>query len=544
MILTPNILILRPGKTNTKMKNSTLKLMLLLVMLFPAVLLAQIPKLNSFTTATATIFLDFDGHTVQSAGWNSGTAFYCQPAALAAAQINEMFNRVSEDYRPFNINITTDSTKFSAAPLNRRMRIIITPSSSWYPGNVGGVSYVGSFTWGDNTPGFVFSDKLTNNTKYISECITHESGHTVGLSHQSRYDGSCNLVEQYNVGAGSGETSWAPVMGNSYYRNMTGWNDGPTPFGCANIQDNLTIITSSNGFTYRTDDYAEARNNSTFSLGSNVFSADGIITTNTDKDAFKFTPTGNVNFYLEVKPFSVGANSGANLDVAVDMYNGNTLIRTFNPESSLSISIDTMLNAGTYYFVVSGAGNVNIDNYGSLGSYSLTGFFGALAVRDIKLAGTVDKNKHNLNWNVVADEPIKLQVVEMSTDGINFKSLSTINALQKTFSYSTNQSGNIFYRLKVTSVLDQTAYSNVIALKSTATTEKLFTVSTLVQNEIAVNATENYNYRLSDANGRLLAQGIGQKGMNKINVKNQPGGMYILQLANNNQRQSERIIKQ
>ena len=544
MILTPNILILRPGKTNTKMKNSTLKLMLLLVMLFPAVLLAQIPKLNSFTTATATIFLDFDGHTVQSAGWNSGTAFYCQPAALAAAQINEMFNRVSEDYRPFNINITTDSTKFSAAPLNRRMRIIITPSSSWYPGNVGGVSYVGSFTWGDNTPGFVFSDKLTNNTKYISECITHESGHTVGLSHQSRYDGSCNLVEQYNVGAGSGETSWAPVMGNSYYRNMTGWNDGPTPFGCANIQDNLTIITSSNGFTYRTDDYAEARNNSTFSLGSNVFSADGIITTNTDKDAFKFTPTGNVNFYLDVKPFSVGGNSGANLDVAVDMYNGNTLIRTFNPESSLSISIDTMLNAGTYYFVVSGAGNVNIDNYGSLGSYSLTGFFGALAVRDIKLAGTVDKNKHNLNWNVVADEPIKEQVVEMSTDGINFKLLSTINALQKTFSYSTNQSGNIFYRLKVTSVLDQTAYSNVIALKSTATTEKLFTVSTLVQNEIAVNATENYNYRLSDANGRLLTQGIGQKGMNKINVTQQPGGMYILQLANNNQRQSERIIKQ
>ncbi len=526
------------------MKNSTLKLMLLLVMLFPAVLLAQIPKLNSFTTATATIFLDFDGHTVQSAGWNSGTAFYCQPAALTSVQITEMFNRVSEDYRPFNINITTDSTKFSAAPLNRRMRIIITPSSSWYPGNVGGVSYVGSFTWGDNTPGFVFSDKLTNNTKYISECITHESGHTVGLSHQSKYDGSCNLVEQYNVGAGTGESSWAPVMGNSYYRNMTGWNDGPTPFGCANIQDNLTIITSSNGFTYRTDDYAEARNNSTFSLGSNVFSADGIITTNTDKDAFKFTPTGNVNFYLEVKPFSVGANSGANLDVAVDMYNGNTLIRTFNPESSLSISIDTMLNAGTYYFVVSGAGNVNIDNYGSLGSYSLTGFFGALAVRDIKLAGTVDKNKHNLNWNVVADEPIKVQVVEMSTDGINFKSLSTINALQKTFSYSTNQSGNIFYRLKVTSVLDQTAYSNVIALKSTATTEKLFTVFTLVQNEIAVNATENYNYRLSDANGRLLAQGIGQKGMNKINVTNQPGGMYILQLANNNQRQSERIIKQ
>ena len=123
-----------------------------------------------------------------------------------------------------------------------------------------GVSYVGSFTWGDNTPGFVFADKLGNNPKFVAECISHESGHTVGLSHQSRYDNNCSMTEQYNVGTGAGETSWAPVMGNSYYRNMTGWNDGPTPYGCANTQDNLTIITSINGFSYRADDFKDEIN--------------------------------------------------------------------------------------------------------------------------------------------------------------------------------------------------------------------------------------------------------------------------------------------
>jgi hypothetical protein len=526
------------------MKNFTLKILLLFIMLFPAFLQAQIPKLNSFPSATATIFLDFDGHTVQSAAWNSGIAFYCQPAAITTTQINEMFNRVSEDYRPFNINITTDSSRFLAAPLNRRMRIIITPSSSWYPVAVGGVSYVGSFTWGDNTPGFVFSDKLSNNTKYISECITHESGHTVGLSHQSRYDTNCNLVEQYNVGTGTGEIGWAPVMGNSYYRNMTGWNDGPTPYGCANTQDNLTIITNSNGFSYRTDDYTETRNALTYSLGTGAFSADGIITNSTDKDAFRYTLTETVNFHLETKPYSVGGNAGANLDVKVDMYDNNTLIRTFNPESSLSISIDTILNAGNYYFVVSGAGNENISNYGSLGSYTITGFFGALAVHQINLNGAAEKNKHNLRWNIITDDPIKEQVLEISYDGLIFKPLSTINPIQKTFLYSTNRNGTIFYRLKVTSVVDQIAYSNVIALKSTGSMEKFFSVSTLVQNEISVNAVENYNYRLNDANGRLLAQGNGLKGINKINITNQPGGLYILQLINNNQRQTERIIKQ
>jgi hypothetical protein len=526
------------------MKNFTPKLILLFAILIPVSLFAQVPVLNSYPSASATLFLDFDGQAVHSAGWNNGNAFYCSPANVSSAQIGEMFNRVAEDYRPFDINVTTDSAVFLAAPLNQRMRIIVTATSNWYPVNVGGVSYVGSFTWGDNTPGFVFSDKLLNNTKYVAECITHESGHTVGLSHQSRYDANCSLTEQYNIGTGSGEIGWAPVMGNSYYRNMTGWNDGPTPYGCANTQDNLTIITSSNGFTYRADDYSDVPDASAFSLGSFSFSENAVISTNADKDAFKYTLVRNAPVHVDVTPFSVGANSGANLDVALNLYNGNTLIRTFNPQSSLNVAFDTSLNAGTYYFVVSGAGNENISNYGSLGSYTITGFFRALAIHDIVLSGTVENNKQSLSWNIVADEPVKTQVVEISTDGTIFKPLAAINPLQKTFLNSTNTNHTNFYRLKVTSVLDQTAYSNIIALKSNSTSNNLFDVSTLVHNEIAVNATENYNYQLSDANGRLIAKGTGLKGMNKINVIQQPGGIYILQLLNNNLRQTERIIKQ
>lgn len=409
--------------------------------------------------------------------------------------------------------------------------------------NVGGICYVGSFTWGDNTPAFVFSDRLGNVPKYVAECITHESGHSVGLSHQSRYDANCALTETYNVGTGSGETSWAPVMGNSYYRNMTGWNDGPTPFGCSNKQDNLTIITSSNGFTYRADDYPETRGTSTYSLGGSSFSVDGIIATNADKDAFKYSLPQASNFHLEATPFSIGNNNGANLDITMSIYNGNTLVKTFNPSGVLGVSLDTMLNAGTYYFVISGGGNENTDNYGSLGSYSLTGFFGALPIRDIKLAGSVDKNKHNLSWNIVADEPIKYQTVEVSHDGIIFKPLSAINPLQKSFLYTTNQNITLFYRLKVTSVIEETAYSNIIALKSDGSI-KAFDVATLVHDAITVNAPENFKYRLTDANGRTVAQGNGLRGLNKINVDRLPGAMYILRLINENQNQTERIIKQ
>ena len=115
----------------------------------------SLPKLSSFPSAKATIFLDFDGQTVSATAWNGGNTFYCAPAVLTDNQINEIFNRVSEDYRPFNINITTDSTVFLAAPLSQRIRIIITTTSDWYPG-VGGVSFTGYFILGDDKPGFFF----------------------------------------------------------------------------------------------------------------------------------------------------------------------------------------------------------------------------------------------------------------------------------------------------------------------------------------------------------------------------------------------------
>ena len=38
-------------------------------------------------------------------------------------KLTEIFNRVSEDYRPFDINITTDIDVFIAAPFDKRIRV-------------------------------------------------------------------------------------------------------------------------------------------------------------------------------------------------------------------------------------------------------------------------------------------------------------------------------------------------------------------------------------------------------------------------------------
>src|ERR1044071_6003005 len=105
------------------MKNPFRSLCLIACMCMYTLIHAQVPKLSSYPSAQAVMFIDFDGHTVSNTSWNfSGSPIVCGASGLDSAQIVEVFNRVAEDYRPFNLNVTTDSTKFLAAPANKRMR--------------------------------------------------------------------------------------------------------------------------------------------------------------------------------------------------------------------------------------------------------------------------------------------------------------------------------------------------------------------------------------------------------------------------------------
>jgi len=335
-------------------------------------------------------------------------------------------------------------------------------------------------------------------------------------------------------------------MGNSYGKNMTGWNDGPTPYGCANTQDNLSIITSVNGFGYRTDDFQDVMNSSAYTPNSTSFSINGIITTSTDKDVFRFNIASLSTIHIDAVPYAVGgSNIGADLDVKILMYSENqTLIKTFDPATSMSVTIDTLLKPGIYYFVLDGTGNTNATNDGSLGSYTINGFRSALPIHDVTLTGTVAKNKHQLSWNIISDEPVRSAEVEMSNDGILFNTINTVAATSRNFSNTSFDNAIKYYRVKATSVTDQVVYSNVIALRSFETEVKAFTISTFVTQQLSVQAAENFQYKLMDMNGRTLAVGKGNKGYNLIDMNNRVAGMYVIQLFGLTQKQSERFIKQ
>lgn len=501
---------------------------------------AQVPVMSSYPASSAVLFLDFDGHTFDNTIWNMSGPIACGASGLNNTQITEVFNRVAEDYRPFALNITTDSTKYWAAPFNKRMRVIITVTNSWYGSGAGGVSTVGTFGDVDNTPCFVFSALLGYNIKQISEAVSHEAGHTLWLYHQALYDNNCVKITDYNTGTGSGEIGWAPIMGVGYYRNMTLWNLGPNTYGCNSIQNDIEKIITQNGLSLRPDDFGgtfAGATNLTFT--NNEFTLNGVITENTDQDYFKYNmPTGG-RFTLNAVPYNVGTgNTGSNLDLQVSLYNSSqTLLNVYNPGTLLNSIIDTNLNSGTYYIKVEGKGNIYAPNYASLGSYALNGTLGnTLPLHRLELKGTINNDLHQLSWIIDADEQVINQTLEVSTDGRHFTALNHASVNDRNYTYRPTENGTIQYRLNVTFDNDRQYYSNIVTLKKNGKNPRPQLISNFITgSKIEVQSPGSFSYDIYDYSGKALAKGKLENGSNLINTGNiTANGMYIIRFTDGN----------
>ena len=346
--------------------------------------------LHSNPGATKRIFLDFDGNTTTGTAWVNGATIVTpaydidnNPSSFSAtelANIRQIWERVSEDFLPFNVDVTTEDPgieglrKVGNSDTEWGVRVAI--GGTWQTvlpslGSSGGWSYVGVYGNEYFGPAFVFPGS-NGDPKDVTEAISHEVGHNLGLSH----DGDAS--QEYYPGHGSGATGWAPIMGVGYYQNLVQWSKGQYT-GANNLEDDLAIISNltTNGFGYRNDDFGNSiatTSNLNFANATTI-STTGIIERNTDLDFFRFNLAVGGAATININP----AVNGPNLDIEAKLYNASgTLLLTSNPINTLNASFNTTLTAGTYYISIDGVGMGNplttgYTDYGSLGFYAITG---------------------------------------------------------------------------------------------------------------------------------------------------------------------------
>jgi hypothetical protein len=218
----------------------------------------SIPALNSLPGAPAEIYLNFGGDSVSSfLGYRniSIPAFDTDGdgAPLSQSEVDSItgiWQIVAENYAPYNINVTTVDPRTLSGYKGGVSQIDIGGNGSWTGGTYGGYSQVGGFggsSASNPVRGFVFPDNLADGAVwYTGEATSHESGHTMGLVHQSTYSGTAETAE-YSTGPGD---NTAPIMGDSYYVARGMWWYGTDNVSSTTYQNDMAVI-ASNGFPYR-----------------------------------------------------------------------------------------------------------------------------------------------------------------------------------------------------------------------------------------------------------------------------------------------------
>ncbi len=283
--------------------------------------------LHSLPGAEKTIYLDFDGHVTTGTYWNQYwdidpliTPPYDidgDPDNFSTSElqrIQRIWKTVAEDFRPFDVNVTTEDPGVDAlrrtCPDDPYWGIRVVFGADQADTGYGGIAYIDSFRWYSDTPNFVFNV----GERGAAEAASHEVGHTLGLFHHG------TASDEYYAGHGSGATGWAPIMGVGYYRPLVQWSRGDYPGANNPSQHDLEIMTTGYGIRFRDDDHGDTRETATPLNASQEteFFAEGIIERPTDVDFFRFqTGTGPVT--LQIDPFHYYPN----LDILARLYDEN-----------------------------------------------------------------------------------------------------------------------------------------------------------------------------------------------------------------------------
>lgn len=152
-----------------------------------------------------------------------------------------------------------------------------------------------------------------------------------------------------------------------------------------------------------------------------------------------------------------------------------------------------------------------------------------------------------LNWHTANMQQVKGFSIEKSNDAIHFTSCGFVDATlakQYSFTDSKTTAGKTYYRLKSIDFDGTFSYSKIVTINyaSTGTANvfpnpihKAFTVST---------SFSNFEYRIADAQGKIVQQGKSAQPVLQLNSQHWPKGFYLLHIWHQQSSHSIKLLKE
>ncbi|PZF76894.1 hypothetical protein DK847_10555 [Aestuariivirga litoralis] len=406
--------------------------------------LDQTFALHSKADAPKTIYLNFAGKTLTAANNQQVqdlrlTSIVVPPFSIDAAPafsdaerriIQEVWQRVAEDYAPFDVDVTTEpppperitrtqaddpTTTVDENDPAFGIDVLFTPVSSvWNCGACGQTgdpiadkTYVLSyFDVGDRyKPSVVFHTGSSTGTQVLfAQDLADRASRAVGSSLGLAYRGT-STADLYEGHGNNAVNAWAPIMGGLSGRPLRQFSMGeysdaiPTSSDPGDFEgllggdlgNALSLRADEAGNTTAAAEWLPVQRNAGPSTGS----FDGVITSAEDSDVF-FVKAGLGTFTATATPAAVGANADLVLTLknstgGIVPTNNAQIPNPNNPAGRLDAAITVAnLAAGKYFLEVKGGGEglpnvtaanaaTGYSNYGSVGAYTLTASFVAPA---------------------------------------------------------------------------------------------------------------------------------------------------------------------
>ena len=522
--------------------------------------------LHSKPGASRTVHLDMDGHVVSGTAWNSGNAdpLFMRPydsdgneASFSQAELDsiaETWKRIAEDFAPYDIDVTTEPPSSYGPNVGL---ILVTPKADTngieiFTCGCGGVAYVG--VWGRSDyasyqPALVFTDGVGTGPHNISEAASHELGHNLGLSH----DGFGS--QGYYGGHGSGNVSWAPIMGVGYNRMVTQWSQGEYT-GATQIQDDLQIMAGH--LNYRSDDHEDINlaaasplsvtgtavvgTNPVSDPGNNSPANKGIIEDRNDIDLFSMdVGAGTIDLTITPAWIDVFAPSGknpelrgANVDIEARLLNNSGVeIASSNPLTDTFAQITANVSAGRYILAIDGVGvgdvlGTGYNDYGSLGQYFINGSVPEDTTVTLPppaptglVAALVNDDSFDLSWTDPVSTPenneIGYRVLRQSNGG-SYDLIADIAADSNSYSNNNLSAGTYSYQVEAYNS-QGTSQSNTTAAQTISAPSVVFVSSELTTSGQGLIQSGSYlNTQVAAGSEVLVEQHQGGKPQNRVSA--------------------------